>query len=299
MKLHYYEYTIPACDEGRQIKSVLFRTLGFTAAKIRSAKFDEAGIFLDGIRTPVTFPVHEGQTLSILLNDSENKDANLLSVPMDLDILYEDEDLLFLNKPAGVVCHPSKGHLTDSLANGVLHYFRQKEERSNVHLIGRLDRDTSGVVTIAKNGATADFLARARAEGAYSKIYHCIASGCIDVPFGTITTPMGEFRTDNGMLVMCEGNLPAVTHFEVVKVLPQKNATLCKVTIETGRTHQIRFHMASIGHALLGDAVYGQGETDDFSRSALHASEISFVHPYTKEHCLVRAPLPQDFIQFL
>ena len=240
--MQYLEYHTKEEDQGREVISILRSELGLSTTKIRSVKWDPAGILLDGERVTVRHRVEEGQTLRVLKNDSENRQKRILPCPMKLDILYEDEDLIFINKPAGLVCHPSAGHRLDSLANGIQAYFDEKAERSSIHLLGRLDKDTSGIVGIAKNGVIARKMILDR-------------------------------RIKKEYLAIAEGYLPA----------------------DKGM-HQIRSHMALIGHPLLGDSIYGHGPTEHMSRAALHAYKVSFAHPVSEEKITIKADFPKDMM---
>lgn len=298
---HYLEYRVTEQDIGREVLSLLRRRLHLSEKKIRSVKMDSHGIYLNDRRVTVREKVQTGQNLRVLLNDTEWREDCLIPFPMELARLYEDDDLLLLNKPAGVVCHPSQGHYADSLANGVKAYFAERQERSSIHLIGRLDKDTSGIVTIAKNSVTAERLTEARKNHLLKKTYFALVTGCPKPECGCITIPMSAYADEQSenkriMHVDTEGK-PAVTHYTVVQKFD--GFALCSVTLETGRMHQIRFHMAAIGCPLLGDALYGTGKTEYLSRAALHAGQLDFEHPFTGKSMQLEAPLPEDMKQYL
>ncbi|MBR5047149.1 MAG: RluA family pseudouridine synthase [Eubacterium sp.] len=314
--MQYLEYYITKEDHGKEVLSILRGNLGLSITKIRSVKWDPAGILLDGVRVTVRQTVLEGQTLKVLKNDSENRQKRIIPCPMDLDILYEDEDLIFLNKPAGVVCHPSFGHREDSLANGLQDYFDQKQERSSIHLLGRLDKDTSGILGVAKNGVIAR---RMILDEAIRKEYIAITEGCLPGEEGIIDIPMEEYRDPIDSLLKMRraetilppesqeeyssGNIScpkkAITRYKVVYQNDSNQAySICQVWISTGRMHQIRFHMSQIGHPLLGDSIYGHGPTDIIARTALHAGKAEFNHPVTKKIIRLVAEMPEDMQVF-
>lgn len=292
MNTHYITLTITEAQNGMMIKDICKKVLHMSGVKLRSVKFDPEGILLNGQRVFVNIRVATGDILSILVNDSSSRTDHLIPAPMNLQILYEDEDLILIDKPAGIVCHPSAGHCTDTMANGLLYYFQEKKERSSIHLIGRLDKDTSGVLTIAKNGLTADILTAQRENGQMYKTYYCLASGHFTEASGTIDIPMEEYRSADGLLRMRRGLRPAMTHYQVLQ--EWTDYSLLQVHIDTGRTHQIRFAMAETGHPLIGDSLYGQPSTL-IGRTALHAGQIHFLHPYTGTEMAVESPLPEDF----
>ena len=292
--MQYLEYHIKKEDHEREVLSILRSDLGLSTTKIRSVKWDPAGILLDGERVTVRHKVSEGQTLRVLKNDSENRKKRILPCPMELDILYEDEDLIFINKPAGLVCHPSAGHRLDSLANGIQAYFDEKAKRRSIHLLGRLDKDTSGVVGIAKNGVIAR---RMILDQKIRKEYIAIAEGYLPAEKGTIELPMEEYRDpEDHLLKMRPGDKMAITSYEVIH--RKDDLSICRVWIATGRMHQIRSHMALIGHPLLGDRIYGHGPAENMIRAALHAYMVSFAHPLSGEKRTIRADLPEDMKTF-
>ena len=292
--MQYLDYYIKGKDQGREVLSILRSDMGLSTKKIRSVKWDPEGILLDGERVTVRQVVSEGQILRVLKYDSENREKKVIPYPMELDILYEDEDLIFINKPAGLVCHPSIGHRQDSLANGVQAHFDQKGERNSIHLIGRLDKDTSGVVSIAKNGVVARRIIESRG---IRKEYIAITEGYLPKKRGIINIPMEEYRDpEDHLLKMGKGRKEANTSYEVI--YRQKDYSICRIRIGTGRMHQIRFHMSQIGHPLLGDILYGHGKTDNMERTALHALKVTFPHPFTGKEITIKAPLPRDMMEF-
>ena len=293
--MHYLEYYIKKEDCGREVISILRADLDLSTTKIRSVKWDPAGILLDNEKVTVRHRVKEGQTLKVLMNDSGNRQKRILPYPMALDILYEDQDLIFINKPAGLVCHPSAGHRQDSLANGLQAYFDGKEERSSIHLLGRLDKDTSGLLGIAKNGVIAR---KMLLNHEIKKEYIAITEGYLPDDKGVIRLPMEEYRDpEDHLLKMRIGTKEAITSYEVIH--RQDDFSICRVWITTGRMHQIRFHMAQIGHPLLGDSLYGHGQTEDMARAALHAYMVTFAHPFTGEQMTIKADLPRDMRNFI
>ena len=304
--MNYLKYDIGETDHGKEVLAILRGSLGLSTRKIRSVKWDPAGILLNGQRVTVRHKVCRGQTLSVLKNDSEKKQRKILPCFMDLDILYEDDDLLFVDKPAGIVSHPSTGHRHDSLANGIQAYFDEKNDRSSIHLLGRLDKDTSGVLGIAKNSVAARIMIR---EQRVHKEYIAVAEGQMPLDQGTIDIPMAEYRDPADHLlkmrpVNASDDVPggaggikqAITGYEVIS--RSDEYSICRVRTGTGRMHQIRFHMAQIGHPLLGDSLYGHGRTEAMTRSALHACRVSFDHPFSDKKITVEAKLPADISRF-
>ncbi len=310
--MRYLEYTVGKEDRDEEVLSILRFRLGLSTKKIRSVKWDPAGILLDGKRVTVRRRVEEGQTLKVLKSDSENRARRIIPSPMTLDILYEDEDFLFVNKPAGLVCHPSMGHRQDSLANGIQAYFEEKEKDSNIHLLGRLDKDTSGILGIAKNGV----MARRMIQGnGIQKEYLAITEGCLPQEKGTIDIPMEEYRDPSDHLLKMRravsgsdeipltgregisGVRNALTFYE--SVCRRNEYSVCRVRINTGRMHQIRFHMAQIGHPLLGDSLYGRGPAENMKRAALHARKAVFSHPLSGKMIILEAEIPEDFASLL
>ncbi len=300
MKKHFLNYRIENKDSNREVRSLLREELSLTTKKIRALKQVEEGILLDGRKVTVRERVKEGQILQIMLNDLEKDENSIQPSPMDLEILYEDDDLLFVNKPSGIVSHPSIGHKFDSLANGIKSYFLKKGEKSGIHLIGRLDKDTSGILGVAKNAVTKERMIKARECGQIQKVYYAIVEGKFEKKEDSIDLAMEEFRDEeDGMKLKMRAamdgkGLYAVTNY---KVLEEKNGiALVELTLKTGRMHQIRFHMSAIGHPLLGDSVYGKGINNLYGmeRAALHAGKVTFLHPYSNKKICITNELPPD-----
>ncbi len=298
--IHFLDYRIKNEDTNREVLSILREELSLTTRKIRSLKREEKGILLDGCKITVRERVETGQLLQIMLNDLERDEDSIVPTAMDLEILYEDEDLLFVNKPSGIVSHPSIGHKYDSLANGVKFYYQTSKEKSGIHLIGRLDKDTSGILGIAKNAITKERMIKAKTSGNVQKVYYALVEGTLDKKEDTIQIPMEEFRDqENGMRLKMripvdgEG-MNAITHYKVVR--EEGDVSLIELTLQTGRMHQIRFHMATIGHPLLGDSIYGKGINNSYGmrRAALHAGKVSFIHPYRNNLINIVNEIPSD-----
>ena len=220
-----------------------------------------------------------------------------------LDILYEDADVIVVNKPKGMVVHPAAGHYTDTLVNAVLYHC--KGELSGINgvlrpgIVHRIDMDTTGSLIICKNDVAHNELAKQFKEHSIERTYHAIVCGVLKDEEGTIDMPIGRHPVDRKkMSINTKNGKRAVTHYKVLKRFEKYTYVECR--LETGRTHQIRVHMASIGHPLLGDSVYSNQKSPfRLQGQTLHAKTLGFIHPTTNEFVLVDAPLPEYFLHLL
>ena len=247
-------------------------------------------IFLNDNVCDTRIPVKIGDKLIIDFNYNEDN-SNIVPTEMNLDIVYEDEWLLVVNKPSGITIHPSILHFNNSLSNGIRAYFDKIGLKKKIRPVNRLDKDTSGLVIFAKCEYIQECLSLQMQEGILKKEYLCLVSGTINPKSGTINLPIA--RKEGSIMERCidEKGKQAITHYKVIKEF--KNYSLVECRLETGRTHQIRLHMASIGHPLLGDTLYGTSSSL-ISRQALHSYKIKFIHPITKKEIELIAKLPQD-----
>lgn len=278
------QYKIDADFDGKPVKVFLRRALHMSARTVNVLKNDPLGLLLNGEHVRTVDPMRVGDLLTLNLPDEENAIE-----PGDyscLDIVYEDDDLLVINKPANLAVHPTHNHQGDTLANAVAGYLTAKGKNAVFRAVGRLDKQTSGLVLIALNRHMAS-----RLQDHYDKTYFAIAEGVLSGS-GTIDTPI--YRPDPGKTLRAAGpeGDPAVTHWTAVKT--DGRHTLLRVTLETGRTHQIRVHFSSIGHPLAGDEMYG-GLTACISRAALHCGEVRFTHPVSGIPMRIKVPVPDDF----
>lgn len=232
-------------------------------------------------------------TIKIDLNFEEDN-SNIIPVKMDLNIVYEDEALLILNKPAGIPVHPSILHYTNSLSNGVKYYFDSINLKKKIRPVNRLDRNTSGIVIFAKNQYVQECLIHQMQTKEFKKFYLAVVEGHLEKLEGTIDAPIN--RKENSIIERCvdENGERAVTHYKILKRNFDRNYDLVECMLETGRTHQIRVHFSYIGHPLIGDTLYGNA-SKYISRQALHAYKVEFVHPISKKLMQFTADVPKDF----
>ncbi|MBQ6720392.1 MAG: RluA family pseudouridine synthase [Oscillospiraceae bacterium] len=229
----------------------------------------------------------------------EPKEVDIVATQMQLDIVYEDDDLLVINKPKGLVVHPAAGHQDDTLVNGLLYALGDDLSGINGELrpgiVHRIDKDTSGLLAVAKNDFAHTFLASQLKDHSMARTYEAIVCGSFREDSGTVDAPIGRHPSDRKKMCVTERNSKhAVTHWEVVARYRGYTHIRCK--LETGRTHQIRVHMAHIGHPILGDTVYGRKKPElGLSSQCLHAGALCFTHPRTGRPVMVFAPLPQYF----
>ena len=238
-----------------------------------------------------------GDQISVTL--PEPKPLDVPATEMELDIVYEDEDVLVINKPKGLVVHPAAGHQEDTLVNGLL--FAKGDSLSGINgilrpgIVHRIDKDTSGLLAIAKNDLAHTVLASQLKDHTMARTYEAIVCGNLKEDSGTVDAPIGRHPSDRKkMCVTARNSKNAVTHWEVVDRYPGYTHVRCK--LETGRTHQIRVHMAHIGHPILGDTVYGHKKPELGQDSqCLHAGALCFRHPRDERPVMVFAPLPEYF----
>ena len=267
---------------------------GFSSQNLVQLKKDPTAVQANGIPCFMNHILQPGDTLTLHIHE-EHSSEKIPPVELPLDITYEDEDLMVINKPAGMPIHPSMNNYYNSLANGLAYYFAQQNCPFVFRCINRLDRDTSGLTIIAKHYVSAGMLSTMIANKTSSSItreYLAIVKGSVLPSEGTITAPLG--RKEGSIIERCvdfEKGESAVTHY---RVLDEKNGhSLVSLILETGRTHQIRIHMKYLGYPLIGDYLYNP-DMEQIQRQALHAWKLSFVHPITGEKMQFTAPLPED-----
>lgn len=232
-----------------------------------------------------------GDTITINF-DYEEDNSNIIPTKMNLNIIFEDDWLLVVNKPAGIAIHPSVLHYSDSLCNGIKFYFDKIGLKKKIRPVNRLDLNTSGLVVFAKCEYIQEYLINQMKNNQFKKEYLAVCNGFFDKKSGTINLPIA--RKENSIIERCisENGQTAITHYEVLKEFD--NYSLVKCSLETGRTHQIRVHMSAIGHPLLGDSLYGS-ISDLINRQALHCFNLQFIHPVYNNDLNFWGDLPNDF----
>ena len=268
----------------RTVKEFLLSEIGLSVSLLKKVKF--TGIYVNGERVTVRKTVKSGDTVSIVFHEDSCSDIEPIEYP--LNIVYEDEDILAVSKPTSMPVHPSLGNHLVTLANAVMWYYR--ETPFTFRAVNRLDRDTSGLVLIAKNAESAFRLSDSMKRGEFKKEYLAIIDGTPYTPSGTVDAPIVREREGEMKRVVRADGKRAITHYEVLK--SNSDCSLVRIILETGRTHQIRVHMAHIGHPLTNDFLYGNGTPGD--TYCLHAEKLSFPHPKTKETIGLLAKAPFD-----
>ncbi|MCQ2770792.1 MAG: RluA family pseudouridine synthase [Clostridia bacterium] len=284
------DYVISSNEDGMKVYDVLRKHIKLSANLVKRNKRYPDGIMIDGVHVTTRDNVSTGQVLSFRLSDYE-RTGQIIPVPGPIDIVYEDDDMIILNKPAGVVVHPCPGHLIDTLGNFLLAYYDSKNDTTDFHPVHRLDIGTTGLLIIAKNPYVQDKLIDNFHTEDFQRYYFAICEGIFEEKSGTVNAPIAREFEDSLTRVIREDGKESITHYEVVS--EYNNRSLVKLKLETGRTHQIRLHMAYIGHKLLGDSMYG-GNCDEISRPALHSCEMKITHPMTNEIIDITCSLPDD-----
>lgn len=288
------EYTVTEADGRLTAGEIMRERLMLSSREVSRCKLFDDGVMCKGNPIRVISELEPGEVLTVrLYEDIEN---GSLIIPSDepIDIVYEDEDLILLNKKGDMVVHPSYAHYKDSLSNALAGYYKKTGQEHVMRVIGRLDRETSGLIIFAKNRHSASILSRKSERMSRRKEYLALCSGIFETKEGTVDAPIERIPGQRMIREVRDDGKRAITHYKVEKEF--QDFSLVRLKLDTGRTHQIRVHMSYIGHPLLGDNLYGKDIQDNkgLTRAALHACHLEFEQPITGEKLSFEAQLPED-----
>lgn len=289
---------IDSLDAGKRIDKFLGETTEYTRSKIQKM-IENNNVMVNGKAVKPSYTLKENDSLEIT---DYIEETDILPENIPLDIYYEDDDLIVVNKPSGMVVHPAPGHYTGTLVNALLYHTNNLSSvNTDIRpgIVHRIDADTSGLLLVAKNDKTHNLLAEAIQKKEVVREYVALVEGIITEDTATIDAPIGrDINNRKKMCVTSTNSKEAVTHIKVLERL--NKATLIRCKLETGRTHQIRVHLSYIGHPVVNDPVYGYKKlVDEGFGQMLHAEKLGFVHPTTKEYMQFTAPVPKHFNEIL
>ncbi len=290
------ELTITPELAGIKVDTLLKRHVGLSGTVVRRIKWLEDGILADGVRVHTDFRPAVGQVLSVRLSDPV-RNSGIVSAPGPLDIVCEDEDVIVLNKAPGVSVHPGPGHFNDTLGNFLVNYYERTGQEADFHPVHRLDRGTSGLLVAAKHPHAQEALKNQLHTARFKRVYLAVCQGLPDPPAGTVDAPLGPKPGSLMEQMVRPDGKRARTHYETLEV--RNGRALLRLELDTGRTHQIRVHMAHMGCPLTGDFLYGTEDRALIPRPALHSAELSFRHPLTGKALEFQSPLPEDMARLL
>jgi 23S rRNA pseudouridine1911/1915/1917 synthase len=285
----WIEHTVAEGEAGRTLQEILTGPMGVSRRMIQRLTRSE-GIRVNRHTAFLGRKLRAGDVVRVRM--AEREEAGLTPQEMPLAILHEDADVLVLDKPPHLFVHPTSPGQTGTLAHGIAHHWMRMGLQAKVRPVHRLDRDTSGLLLVAKTPFAHQHLDRQLRERTLRRTYLALVRGVVDSDEGTVDAPIGRHRANPNLRMVRPDGEPAVTRWRVVERL--RDATLLEVELETGRTHQIRVHMAHLGHPVLGDRQYAPADRSPARRQALHAWRISFTHPISGERMELEAPLPAD-----
>ncbi|CEQ28102.1 RluA family pseudouridine synthase [Paraclostridium sordellii] len=275
-------------EENSTLKSILLDKLNFSVRSLSKMKREQS-VLVNGKFKKTSVNIEKGDLIEVKINEEM---ANFIQQDLNLDIIYDDFDLIMVNKPPFMVVHPTKSHVDNTIANGVTDYITKKGEKVKIRFVNRLDMNTSGLVIVAKNAYAHHTLSTDMSNNKVEKKYITIVKGILENDFGTIDEPIYRQEEDSIKRIVDERGQRSVTHYKVLQRL--NDATVLEVKLETGRTHQIRVHMNYIGHGIIGDELYGYVDESLINRQALHAYSLEFSQPRTKENLSFIAEIPDD-----
>ena len=295
------EFFVEENDAGKRIDSFLAECIDDITRNAVQRLIEDSNVSINGKVPSKNYKLKIGDTITVVIPDPKLPEARPENIP--IEIIYEDDDLLVVNKPKGMVVHPAPGNYEGTLVNALLYYCGDRLSGINGVLrpgiIHRIDKDTSGLLIVAKNDNSHRLLAEQIKEHSFTRKYRAVVYGNLKDDEGTVNAPIGRHPADRKkMTVTLKNSREAVTHYKVLK--RYQGFTYVELTLETGRTHQIRVHMSSIGHPVAGDPVYGPKKViTSLGGQCLHAFYISFVHPVTGETLSFSSELPDYFTKFL
>ncbi|MBR1670041.1 MAG: RluA family pseudouridine synthase [Butyrivibrio sp.] len=299
-----FEFVVTDEYEGIRIDKLISELIDSLSRSYIKKLIDDKKVFCNDKNVKASFAVSEGDRIFVDIPPVSMPEIKPEDIP--LDILYEDSDVLIVNKPKNMVVHPAAGHYDKTLVNAVM--FHCRDNLSGINgvmrpgIVHRIDKDTTGSVIICKNDAAHQKIAEQLKEHSITRVYHAICHGIILKDELDIDAPIGRSPNDRKkMAVVNSGGKSAFTHVKVLRRFEQDKFTYIECRLKTGRTHQIRVHLASIGHPLLGDEVYGRGEKSRFkcNGQCLHAKTLGFIHPVSGEYIETDAPLPDYFLHLI
>ena len=287
---------VPPEDAGGRVDAWLAGRQESLTRSAAARLLEEGQVTCEGKPLPKNYRLRGGEAVQLTLPEPE--ETELIAQDIPLDVVYEDEDVIVINKPKGLVVHPAPGHADGTLVNALLHHCGDSlsgiggEKRPGI--VHRIDRDTSGLIIAAKNDFAHQRLSAQLADHSLARTYECIVTGNLWEDSGTVDAPIGRDKRDRKKMAVVSDGRRAVTHWEVIARYPGFTHLRCR--LETGRTHQIRVHMAYLGHPILGDTVYGARKPVPGLRGqCLHAVGLRFLHPRTGEAVELSCPLPEEF----
>ena len=298
-----FEFVVTDEYEGMRIDKLISELVDSLSRTYIKKLIDDKKVFCNGKNVKPSTSVSENDRIYLEIPPLEVPEILPQDIP--LDILYEDEDVLVVNKPKNMVVHPAAGHYKDTLVNAIM--FHCKDNLSGINgvmrpgIVHRIDKDTTGSVIICKNDKAHQSIAEQLKDHSINRVYHAIVYGIIKEEEGDVTAPIGRSANDSKKMAVVNGGKYASTHYKVIKRFPEDGFTYIECKLKTGRTHQIRVHMSHIGHPLLGDEVYAAGRKSRFKLNGqcLHAKILGFIHPLTGDYIETDAPLPEYFSHLL
>lgn len=283
-----YDLITYISEEEMTLKEILLDKLNFSVRSLSKMKREQTVLVNKEFKKPST-KIKKGDLIEVKIDEEM---ANFMPQDLKLDILYDDFDLIMVNKPPFMVVHPTKSHSDNTVANGVTYYINEKKENVKIRFVNRLDMNTSGLVIVAKNAYAHHTLSNDMSLDNVEKVYIAVVKGVVKKDRGTINLPIFRPSEDSIKRVVDDKGQASITHYEVLERL--NDATVLKLRLETGRTHQIRVHLGHIGYGIIGDELYGYVDESLISRQALHAYSLKFNQPRTKENLEFKADLPED-----
>ncbi len=289
------EFIVEESEKGQRIDGYLINKLDMSRSKIQTLIEDE-NVLVNDKPTKNGYKVKEND--KVFVEEEIEIELNIAPEKMDLDIVYEDEDLLVVNKANGIVVHPAVGHNSNTLVNGLMYHSVNLSSNNGMFrpgIVHRIDSYTTGLLVVAKNDKAHEILAKQLEEKTTTRKYVALVWGVINNDTGTIDAPIGRDLKDRKKMTVLATGKKAITHFKVLE--RYKTSTLVELQLETGRTHQIRVHMNYIGFPIVNDAVYGKKNLIDRTGQCLHAKVLGFIHPTTNKYMEFTKEEPQEFIK--
>ncbi len=293
--MSFITYKVGKEGQDVKIRDYMKENLNLSGRFIRSSAMDRR-LRVNGKEVKLNYKLQEDDVIEVTVNAEESQ--NIEGEDLNIKVIYEDDDLLIVDKPPFMVVHPTKSHPMGTLANGVIHHFRSNNDNSIVRLVSRLDRDTSGLIMIAKNQFSHMNLAKSMEKNLIKKSYLAIIHGNLENQEGTIDLPIGRFTDETIKRAVLEDGQRSITHYKIKE--SYKEGTLVELVLETGRTHQIRVHLSYVGCPIYGEQLYSDFNDEELiSRQALHAYALTLPHPRSGEILNFESTLPEDMTKLI